>query len=239
MSFFVRGLSFVATAAIALGCGSTMYQPSRLAPLDHDSSAEINDDDVRKAFEAKPQLPGELRVAHFTYAPEKSDALDATLKTLPGVVGTYAIPSLMVTGARRFDQQPRGWDPQPQALSIKKLRLIAARARCDALVVLDYGYRVDGSANWFAVLNVALVPMLFTPWLDSKYVSYVDAYVVDTRNGYLYGHVSSEEERAIDYTTIYAKDGPVLDEQWTKLRAALGSSFQKLVESERAKAKTP
>ena len=232
---FSRLSVVVATLAVLAGCGGTsVYQPSRFAPLETDPAAEINDDDVRKAFEAKPQMGSELRIAYFTYASDKSGPIEETLRTLPGVVGTYSIPSLMVTGQRPFDEF-RPWEqPAPQPLSMKKLRLLAARAHCDALVVVDYGWRVNGSVNGLVAFNILLVPALFLPFRDLTYESYVDAFVLDTRNGYLYGRVNSHEEQTKAFATIYAQDDPVIGDQWTKLRTELDASLHRLLQTERA-----
>jgi hypothetical protein len=101
-----RPLLALAALALALltGCAGSMYQPSRSAPLEMDAAAEIDDDDIRKAFEAKPQLPATLRVAYFTFAPEKADQIDRLLRAIPGVASTYRIPALVVSGQRRYQE---------------------------------------------------------------------------------------------------------------------------------------
>ena len=53
-------------------------------------------------------------------------------------------------------------------------------------------------------LNILLVPMLITPWLSNETESYAQAHVIDVRNGYVYGEVSTEEKSGSRAVTIYA-----------------------------------
>lgn len=225
---------FGAVALLLAGCGGSIYQPSKVAGFDPDGSAEINDDDVKKAFEARPQMGESLSVAYFTFDPTKEKDLEDALRDVPGVTSTYAIPALMVTGQRRFDEAP-SWQPRAaQPLSMKKLRLLAARAHCDVLLVVDYGNKVDVSVNGLVAFNVALLPALFLPFRDLKYTSYVEAFVVDTRNGYLYGHVSSEQQSEAKFETIYASGDDAWKTQWSALKRDLHASIVKLTREERA-----
>jgi len=224
---------FAALALAALsGCGVS-YQPSRSANFEIDSEAEIDDDDIRKAFEARPQMPkSEMRVAYYTFDPEIVADLEQTIHAVPGVTTVYRIPPLLVTGQRRLADE-YSYGPTPQ-VSVKKLRLLAARANTDVLVIADHGYRNQG-VNALAGLNMLLVTLLFVPFLDTRVKGYAEAFVIDVRNGYLYGHLIEEDERGESYATIYAKSArDHAKEQWWDLRKGLQKDLNKLVEEERA-----
>src|SRR5262245_27758758 len=90
-------------AMLSVGCGGA-YVPSQGTHFDPEPAAEINDDDVRKAFDARPQLGESVRIAYYTFDPEKAGEADALLAGLPGVTSVYRIPPLVVTGQRRFQQ---------------------------------------------------------------------------------------------------------------------------------------
>ena len=64
MLTFPRFFSALAIAGLALstlaGCGGS-YMPGRTAGFDPEAPQQIDDDDIRKAFEARPQLPGTVR----------------------------------------------------------------------------------------------------------------------------------------------------------------------------------
>jgi len=224
-----------AVAALT-GCGTT-YQPARSAAFELDSSKQIDDDDIRKAFDAKPQMPREIRVAYYTFDPEITKDLDVTLAQVPGVVSVYRIPPLMVNGQRRIDEQ-NAW-AQPKEVTVKKLRLFAARAHADVLIVIDHGYKTGG-ANALAALDVLILPIFILPFLDNTVEGYAEGYVIDVRNGYLYGHVTEDDKRGDAFTTIYGRGvkGHAA-EPWAALRAALGKDLSRVVSDERTKAPPP
>jgi hypothetical protein len=237
LTFSRRALTALALTlglAATTGCGMT-YQPARAAGFEMDATAQIDDDDIRKAFEARPQLPGELKVAYYTFDPAIARDLDVSLAAIPGVTHVYRIPPLLVSGERRADEQSP-WATRHE-VTVKKLRLLAARAHADALVVVDHGYRTGG-VNALSALNVLLIPVLFTPFLDNTVTGYTEAYLIDTRNGYLYGHVAEEDRRGPRYATIYGKDAKqIADEQWKTLGADMQKDLSRLVAGELARGK--
>ncbi len=231
----LAALTLTLGVAATTGCGTT-YQPARSAGFEMDPSAQIDDEDIRKAFEARPQLPASMRVAYYTFDPAIAKDLDATLAAVPGVTSVYRIPPLLISGQRRIDDE--GLSGQRE-VTVKKLRLLAARAHADALIIVDHGYKTGGS-NGFAALNALLVPMLFTPFLDNRVTGYAEAYLIDTRNGYLYGHVAEDDRRGDPYATIYAKSAKdIADEQWATLRVAMQTDLSRLVASELGRGKDP
>jgi hypothetical protein len=218
-----KTLSLACFLLFSAGCGVSTFQPGRGAGFDLEAAKEINDDDVRKAFEARPQLSHPMRVAFYSLDVGKSDDIERSLRQVPGVQDVYRIPPLMVTGQRRFEDPHR---PQPsQELSIKKLRLLAARAQADVLVIFDYGNRVETSPNGWVALTPLLLPTFFVPFLDKKVESYLDTYVIDTRNGFLYAHLSSDEKTELGSTRIYHNTDPTLQADWQKI---LGATRQRL-----------
>ncbi|MDC0740229.1 hypothetical protein [Polyangium mundeleinium] len=238
-------LASLALCALALtvlaGCG-TSYTPARNTNFEMDREAEIDDEDIRKAFEARPQMPaGAIRLAYYTLDPEVAGDLERVFGRLPGVTSVYRIPSLLVTGQRRLSEGHGNGYPYgpPQDISLKKLRLLAARANTDVLVIVDHGYRNMG-ANPLVATTALLLPVLFVPFVDTEVKGYVEAFVLDVRNGYLYGHVSEEDTRGEPYATIYAKSAKdYADEQWIDLRQSLQKQLAKVIEDERARKPVP
>jgi hypothetical protein len=217
------------------GCGGGSYQPSRSANFQIDAEAEIDDEDIRKAFDARPQMPASaIRLSYYTFDPEIANDLDKTFATMPGVSSVYRIPPLLVTGQRR-NQENYGNYGQTQEVSVKKLRLLAARAKTDLLVIVDHGYRNQG-INPLVSFNMLILPIFFLPFLDTLVKGYVETFVVDVRNGYLYGHLVQEDERGDEYSTIYSKKANVYAaEQWRDLRARFGKDLAQLIEQERTR----
>ncbi len=203
-----------------------------------DDARQIDDDSIARAFEAKPQLPAKFNVAYFAFEDSKSAEYESWLKQIEGVEGVYHIPSVWAGGQRRFQNARHTWPPQqPKVPSIKELRLLAARAHCDVLVVFDYGYHVKGDVNGWAALNILLVTPLFTPFLDQAESSYLDVYLVDVRNGYLYGSVATEESSMTESLTIWETDDAeqeALAASWSKLAKTSHDKVHALVEKNKA-----
>jgi hypothetical protein len=223
MNSVLRLLALPAVLALFTGCG-TAYRASAGSQFAVDNGKEIDDSDVAKAFAASPQIGERVKVAYYTFDDARADDIEKTIARTPNVASVYRIPPLLVTGKRRF-HETSPWAP-PQEVGTKKLRLLAARAHADVLVVFDHGWR-GGGANGWAALNVLVVPIFVTPWLSNETESYAQAYVIDVRNGYLYGEVSAEQKSG-GARTIYGPDvDDVANEQWPKLLASLEGELAK------------
>lgn len=213
-----------------VGCGASTYQAGHGVRFDVDGTGrELDDSDVAKAFEAAPQMRTKSRVAYFVFDDDNAPDVEKTIASVPNVESVYRIPNLLVTGQRKYAEVNYS---APQEISVKKLRLLSARAHADVLVVFDHGYR-GGGVNGWAGLNILLVPMFFTPWLSNETESYVQAHVIDVRNGYVYGEVQSEAKGGRGAVTIY---GDRVDEiarrQWPvlldELKIKLGEKMKPL-----------
>jgi len=210
-TFFASALLLITT--LGTGCGGSMYQASQGTRFEPDSGKEINDDDVRKAFDASPQIGQSSRVAYYTFDDEHEADIEKMLAATPHVTSVYKIPPLLVTGQRPYQEN---YGP-PQEVSMKKLRLLAARAHADVLVVFDHGYK-GGGVNPLVAFNVLLVPALFTPWLSNETDSYAQAFVFDVRNGYLYADMKTTDKAGDHYVTIYGRTPQdVANDMWPKL----------------------
>ncbi|MBH23987.1 MAG: hypothetical protein CMH57_05970 [Myxococcales bacterium] len=232
-------LTWLALAALGLiwlsGCGASVYSPRGNVGLDLNPAFEINDDDIRKAYEARPQLPKQLKVAYLSFDDENNDALDEALRKVPGVAEVYRIPELMVSGERRYEQR-RHYSPweQPKPLSIKKLRLLAARARCDVLLIVDNGHRIENSPNGLIALSPLIVPVFIAPMTDVEVESYMEAFLIDVRNGYLYGHIQADQRDTEDYETIFSSYGAKkADAHYDTLLKEITAELADLIKAER------
>lgn len=233
---------FALILSTVTGCG-TVYQPSRVAGFELEPQQEIDDEDIAKAFAAKPQIPARPNVAYHVFDEDYAPDVSEMIAKLPQVHAQYRIPALMVDGSRRFDDDHRHHHygaPDKKPLSMKKLRLIAARAHSDLLVVVDYGYRVSDDPNALAALGVLIVPVFFAPMRDITVESYVDSYVIDTRNGYLYGHVQTTREATEEYVNVWTSPSDeMVKEQLEELMAKTGKLMTELLLEERSNSVRP
>ncbi|MBU0554322.1 hypothetical protein KKF91_09405 [Myxococcota bacterium] len=216
---------------LLMGCGASVYAPGLNAGFDPEPDFEISDDDIGKAFAARPQLKAESQVAFYTFDQARAQEIEETLKATKGVRAVYSLPPLLVEGQRALHNDPYAWRREPPKFSMKKLRLLAARARCDLLVIFDKQHSTSYDVNgWIAVVPLVL-PILFVPYLDLEVESHLDAYVFDVRNGYLYGHIQVNERDAVDYLTIWgtAAEAEYVEAQWTRLKAQVKASLEGLL----------
>ncbi len=209
-------LLLLTTLGFSTGCGASAYSATGGSHFELDRGKEVDDEDILKAFQAAPQLGESSRVAFYTFDDKKAPDVERMLGAVPHVKSTYHIPELLVSGSRRY-QEPRA----AGEISVKKLRLLAARAGADVLVIVDYGYK-GGSANGLAAFNMLLVPALFVPFLDNRTESYAQAWALDVRNGYFYGDASADAKSGSAFVNIYA-DGPdaLFAADWPKLLSTL------------------
>ncbi len=209
-----RHLLFV---ALLTGCGTHVYRPG--PGLEVDDPRQIDDEAIRRALEAGPQMVLPARVGLFSFDEDRTESLLTAMSEVPGVAGSYGIPRVMVDGRRRFTD-PWQVSHSNEPLSMPQLRLLAARAGCDLLAVADYGWRRTTGANGLAALNVLLLPTLLSPFMSVELESYLDTHVIDVRDGYLYGRVSASLKTERPYVTIYGvEDDAPIEDHWETLLA--------------------
>ena len=203
-----------------IGCGVKNLRPPPVA-MDRPTSAvvrpaveTIDDPQIAAAFAARPQAPFPARVAVYGYDDDEVLALAEALPSLDTIASTHVI------GDYLFDSKPvPDWAiREPVPLDIHELRLSAAAAHCDLLVVMLHRTEADIGVNGWVAFSPLLVPMLFTPWLHIEETSELIAHVVDVRSGYVYGSLKATEALERGPATIYALERPdLLDQQFDLL----------------------
>jgi len=201
-------LAALAAAALSTGCSTRSYRTADAwTPTAPDDRAV--DEAVSEALAAAPQMVTDPRVAVYSLDPDRADAVVEALEDVEGIAGVYALPTFLVDG--RMD----GMSGEPD---VAQLRLLAAQARCDLLVLADHRWEQETGVNGLVAFNVLLVPALFTPFLKVEVDSSLDSYVYDVRNGYFYGVVSARQSGADRFNTLYAVEEPALVERhWAPL----------------------
>ncbi len=176
------------------GCTSRHLSYAPSAVYGENDPRFINDEDILKAFEAEPQIVLPVRIAWYNmgYDSLYTDLFPRTRE----VELNYPIPKTLVEGFSPFIN--RGYDPYffspPTPLNLKALRLLAARAHCDLLVLVSARFNEERSVNKMAWLNIFIVPMFFTDYMDVLYRYEAEIYVFDVRNGYMYRHAAFRPE---------------------------------------------
>jgi hypothetical protein len=217
--------------AAASGCTTAVVQPRSDLRAAMQPGTAVSDDDVLAAYRERPRLPARVRVAFYAFDDQHAGAIGEMLEKLPTVGSVFRLPSFIVSGRGRYDTSD---DDAHEPPDIRRLRLMAARARADVVMVFDYDAHVRREANGLAVFGVAIVPLLFTPFQDVAASSYVDGFVVDTRNGYFYGQVSAARQATSDYVTIYSDAGEeLIARQRGEMLAEVGKQLDQLFREQR------
>ncbi len=229
-----RPLAALVLLGVLSGCANVAYQPAAEHGFVLDPAADVDDETIASALDAteepeRPKIPQAFRLAYYTFDRQRGDSLRPKLTSLPGVDGIYQI----AVDAREAEDNPavrtRDYLGETPHVSLRRLRLMAAKSRCEVLVVADYGYRHSEDANSWALTAPLILPLFFAPMVDVRTESYLDIYVVDVRSGRLIGQLKSDQLDVWREQTIFHEaDSTILDAQWERLRAHTEDEIGKL-----------
>ncbi len=222
-------LTCASLALNACASGATFRPTAQLAEPD---DRAITDEDIRRAFEAAPQLRLPTRIAWYDLG---TDQLSGRLSFPESMVaGSYNIPKALVEGLGPRGVAFRARFEEPKALSIRSLRLLAARSRSDLLVVTTSEYVRAIDYNWMAIFNILILPCLFTPHVEVRRQYWGEVMVFDVRNGYLYLHARHDSGPQVKtYQTVWSasvKEDPEKDQMASDAAAFLGKQMRTLLE---------
>lgn len=187
---------------IITSCSSMdVYTPARIDPND---SRQITDDDIRKAYEATPQLNPVSNISVFNAGPEHGD-ISKLISTFPFAGKIYRVPTLLATGMVDNNQHARRYE-QSKPVDIKRLRLIAARAHSDVLLITLLSHEWKISPNGWVAASIIPVTPLFLPMFDVSVESKLKVWMFDVRNGFMYTSMDFKEKSCSDIHTLYSLD---------------------------------
>jgi hypothetical protein len=189
----MRRLLVVALASFAAaGCGTaTGFDRGAM----HSQVADphvVTEDDIKRALDAKPQLPSPFRLAIHLVPPVQEANGRGKWRWLREDKQTLldAVASMKAKGAlsNAFVIDPGSVEGDDN----RAVRLAAARAGADAVLVVRGTGATDRSNNVLCVTYILLVPALFVPGSEIDALFLTSASLWDVRNQYLY--LSAEAE---------------------------------------------
>jgi hypothetical protein len=207
----MRQFSCMIVAVFLSGCSVQVFRPQVV--VDPNDAREISDQDIKKAFGARPQLRLPATLALYEMGP-RDKALPRQMKQLRGVRTVYEVPALLVGGPRPDASRGRSMANHGRqvVVSLKKLRLLSARARSDVLVLSSTTVVRRAQPNWLMGFIPLLITGLVLPMNHVQVTVQREVLVLDVRNGYLYEHFKLERKARKRYV----------------LSLALGSTFKRL-----------
>ena len=216
-------ISVIIVIAISLAfsnCSKRQYM-TPTSMIQPDSLLDINDENIRKAFELQPQLFKPMNVAVYK-AGFSDHAFIDSLKAMPGVANVFEISPWLVEGDAYHNRRSNRWYRYyntPGSTNVNQLRYIAAQAKTDLLIYCGVSHTFHTKPNILGWTYIALVTALFVPGMEADITTEADIFFVDVRNGYLYGSYHDDTSFHKGYVTIYYHDS--LDEKVAELTGEL------------------
>jgi hypothetical protein len=168
----------------------------------------ITDDEIRAAFENKPQLVKPLNVAIYDVGSVGCHFADS-LSKIDFIKGIYQIPPALADNNGYYSGRYRGWYSSyysPPETDIMKLRLLAAQGKADLLIVLSPTHLYYERNNFLAATYFLLIPALFVPGKNAEITTAVDMFFIDVRNGFLYATYHNETILKKNYVNLFYQD---------------------------------
>jgi len=219
----MRSLLLLFLALAAMACTSSRGFDRGALRSEVTQQREITDEEIKKAMEAKPQLPRPFKHAlHFASPPKPEwyyraqwlwtgEDKDRVLKALYPLRASGAVSELMVIP-----------DAVIEGAGNKAVRLAAARVGADAVLMIRGTADLDRYNNALGSLYILLVTGAFIPGTEVDGLFIVNAAMWDVGNDFLY--LGAEAEG------LEHKTGPAFfvdDEQI--LKVAKGKALDRLV----------
>jgi hypothetical protein len=184
---------------------SRSYSPSGI--INSTDDRVISDEEIKNAFEARPQLRKPSKIAWYNLGVD--ELTEEIIFMDENIILNYKIPKNLIEG---FSTRSRRsyYSDEIKPINLQSLRLIAARAKCDLLIITTSDFEDKRKPNLFSIFNFFIVPVFILPYLDVNYQYKAEIMIFDVRNGYLYKEASFISERVIvEYNTIWNVDSKV------------------------------
>jgi hypothetical protein len=179
-----------------IDCSTRNLSYSPTSTYVENDERNITDEDIRKAFDAQPQLKIPVKIAWYNLG---NDTLLQKLFIIDkNITLNYEIPKTLVEGFSQNSNYNRSYYyNKPININIKSLRLLSARAKCDILILVSSKFEEKQEPNYLYTSIILLFPPLFLPVFDVTYDYEAELFIFDVRNGYLYKHLKSKPETII------------------------------------------
>ena len=186
----------------------------------------VTEEDIKRALELKPQLPTPFRLAIY-FAPPKSGSprrnswkwvgedKDKVLEIAPELKNKKVISDVFVIP----DSIVEGKDN-------KAIRLGAARAGADAVLIINGISDVDRYNNILGPLYIFLLTLVFIPGTEADALVMIDAAMWDVRNQYLYLSAEAEATAKETRPAFFVEESRVIKVAKTEALAALKKELE-------------
>lgn len=198
-----RAIVFVALAVGLLGCASKRgFDRGAAGNQLREAAPAVSDQDIKEAFEIKPQLKYPFKLALFLngggwkwrWTGEDKDSFLALEKRL--VQDNLVSKMILITPS----------DVETRSVDLKSIRLAAARYGADAVLVVNGTADTDRYNNILGPTYVLLLPMAFVPGTQLDALFMTNCKLWDVRNQYLYFTAEAEGEAGQTRPTMFIEE---------------------------------
>lgn len=186
------------------GCSSTQYMPPLSTYTPSDSVYQYSDKTIADAFRKRPQIDPPLTVALYDVGYETLEIANH-LEQIEEISSVTHISPALIEGSAYYERISNPWysyynnPPQTKPVEIRNL---AAQSHADILLYIGTHHQVFTDTNALSVFYLPLVPMLFVKGNSINVSSYVDMYIIDVRNGFIYNSFRTQAKSKDKFVKI-------------------------------------
>ena len=186
----MKSLSLVLLLALVSACSSKGFNKEALRQeLKAGESRQISDEEIKKVFDLKPQLPKPFKIGVYFMDNKlrnwdlrwNSEDKDFILKLEPELQKSGEVSKMFIIN-----------ESLVQGHDLKSLRLAAAHHGADALLVISATHETERSLNAWGTTYALILPMFFVQGTVTDALYITRAALWDVRNEYLYMAVEAE-----------------------------------------------
>lgn len=201
-----KAIVFVALAIALPGCASKRgFDRGAAGNQLREAAPAVSDQDIKDAFEIKPQLKYPFKLAMFLngggwnwrWTGEDKDSFLALEKRL---VQDNLVSKVILITPSDLETPECG---SKCRVDLKSIRLAAARYGADAVLVVNGTADTDRYNNILGPTYVLLLPMVFVPGTQLDALFMANCKLWDVRNQYLYFSAEAEGEAGQTRPTMF------------------------------------
>ncbi|HEX9658179.1 MAG TPA: hypothetical protein VGB89_14840 [Bacteroidota bacterium] len=186
----MKSILAILVAVFLSGCTSSRgFDRGELNKSLQGSVQQVTEDEIKQAYELKPQLPSPYKLAVYFDEPKRNENYYYYRDQHPLWRGEDK-DSILLIGKELLEKGVISdmyvISSTEAASDLKSIRLSAARHGADAVLIINTVTDIDRYNNPWGVSYVLLVPMAFLPGSEMDALVMTKATMWDVKNQYLY-----------------------------------------------------
>ncbi|MBI4979036.1 MAG: hypothetical protein HZC28_16270 [Spirochaetes bacterium] len=186
----------------------------------------VTDDVITNALASQVKTAYPVNVMWYNLGSD--DLYRGVMFTNATVARNDEIPSAFIHGYKDETRDIFGLQPK---LNMKYLRFLAARNKCDILMLTGVTFVEKTAPNWLALLDVFIVPIFCVPYLDITHTYTGDIFVFDVRTGTMMKYIHFTTNMQYSFQLPWYVRDCATNTLHVATNAAIGYMREKLIET--------